>query len=131
MRTQRARAACLAVGLFLLSTCVPAPIVRAADAVRGFPTPARWHGWAPELRRADSLLWAYRAADAAVADHGGEIRRDDRAVETDDQELGDPRRDVERRLRRGRRRARSGARHQERRERERRERSPKFGHASS
>ncbi|MFN8586660.1 MAG: CHAT domain-containing protein [Candidatus Eisenbacteria bacterium] len=46
------------------------PAARAAEpaaAGRGFPTPARWRSWAPELRRADSLLWAYRAPDAAAA----------------------------------------------------------------
>ena len=40
---------------------------RAAEPARGYPTPARWRAWAPELRRADSLLWAYRAADAQRA----------------------------------------------------------------
>ncbi|MBI5170135.1 MAG: CHAT domain-containing protein [Candidatus Eisenbacteria bacterium] len=42
-------------------------IARAAEPARSFPTPLRWRAWAPDLRRADSLLWAYRAADAQRA----------------------------------------------------------------
>lgn len=40
----------------------PAP---AAEPARRFATPEQYRAWAPELRRADSLIWVYRAADAA------------------------------------------------------------------
>ena len=49
--------------LLALAFLLPAA-ARAAEPARGYPTPPRWRSWAPELRHADSLLWAYRAADA-------------------------------------------------------------------
>lgn len=52
--------------LMALVCLLPASAL-AAEPARGYPTPPRWRAWAPELRRADSLLWAYRAADAQRA----------------------------------------------------------------
>lgn len=54
------------VALFLLVSGAFGPSVcRAAEPARRFATPEKYRAWAPELRRADSLIWVYRAADAA------------------------------------------------------------------
>lgn len=60
------RNAVSAVVLWVFACLLPVG-AHAAEPARGYPTPPRWRAWAPELRRADSLLWAYRAADAQRA----------------------------------------------------------------
>ncbi len=67
-----ARSRVIVAFVFAVSLLGGAAGARAAEPARGFPTPPRWRAWAPELRRADSLLWAYRAADAQRV--AGELR---------------------------------------------------------
>ncbi|MCC6653205.1 MAG: hypothetical protein IT348_18775, partial [Candidatus Eisenbacteria bacterium] len=59
------RRASRVAALLCIAGLLSGAIAPAAEPARRFATPEKYRAWAPDLRRADSLIWAYRAADAA------------------------------------------------------------------